>query len=151
MKGKYTTKFEERDGLLYRLYQHPKVNYGRWVRQLVVPHALRQKTMEVAHDSIMSGHLGVKKTLDRIQSSFYWTKIRNDVKRFCHLCDVCQKTVDRGKARRVPFQQMPVIETPFKRVTVDLIGPIHPPSKEGHRYVFTIADYAIPATQRQLL
>ena len=124
------------------MYQHPKVNYGRWVTQLVVPHALRQKTMEVAHDSIMSGHLGVKKTLDRIQSSFYWTGIRNDVKRFCRSCDVCQKTVDRGKARRVPLQQMPVIETPFKRVAVDLIGPIHPPSKEGHRYVLTLVDYA---------
>ena len=142
IKGEYTTKFEERDGLLYRLYQHPKVNYGRWVTQLVVPHALRQKTMEVAHDSIMSGHLGVKKTLDRIQSSFYWTGIRNDVKRFCRSCDVCQRTMDRGKARRVPLQQMPVIETPFKRVAVDLIGPIHPPSKEGHRYVFTLVDYA---------
>ena len=41
IKGEYTTKFEERDGLFYRLYEHPKVNYGRWVRQLVVPYALR--------------------------------------------------------------------------------------------------------------
>ena len=37
---------------------------------------------------------------------------------------------------------MPVIETPFKRVMVDLIGPIHPPSKEGHGYVLTLVDYA---------
>ena len=37
---------------------------------------------------------------------------------------------------------MPVIETPFKRVAVDLIGPIHPPSKEGHRCVLTLVDYA---------
>ena len=132
IKGEYTTKFEEQDGLLYRLYQHPKVNYGRWIRQLVVSHALRQKTMEVAHDSIMSGHLGVKKTLDRIQSCFYWTEIRNNVRRFCRSCDVCQKTVDRGIAGRVPHQQMPAIETPFKRVAVDLIGPKHPPSKESH-------------------
>ena len=108
--------------------------------------------MEVAHDSIMSGHLGVKKTLDRIQSSFYWTGIRNDVKRFCRSCDACQKTVDRGKARRVPLQQMPVIETPFKRVAVDLIGPIHLPSKEGHIYVLTLVDYATryPEAQPQI-
>ena len=37
---------------------------------------------------------------------------------------------------------MPVIETPFKRMAVDLIGPIHPPSKEGHRYILTLVDYA---------
>ena len=28
--------------------------------------------MEVAHDSIFGGHLGIKKTKDRIQTNFYW-------------------------------------------------------------------------------
>ena len=37
---------------------------------------------------------------------------------------------------------MPGIKTPFKRVAVDLIGSIHQPSKEGHRYILTLVDYA---------
>ena len=37
---------------------------------------------------------------------------------------------------------MPLIDTPFKRVAVDLIGPIHPPSEQGHRYILTLVDYA---------
>lgn len=34
------------------------------------------------------------------------------------------------------------IDTPFKRCAVDLIGPIHPPSEKGHRYILTLVDYA---------
>ena len=31
---------------------------------------------------------------------------------------------------------------PFKRVAVDLVGPITPASDLGHRYIFTLVDYA---------
>ena len=31
---------------------------------------------------------------------------------------------------------------PFKRVAVDLVGPISPPSENGHQYILTLVDYA---------
>ena len=34
--------------------------------QILVPKLLREKVTEVAHDSLFGGHLGVKKTEDRI-------------------------------------------------------------------------------------
>ena len=37
---------------------------------------------------------------------------------------------------------MPVIETPFQRVAIDLVGPIHPCTESGKRYILTIVDYA---------
>ena len=37
---------------------------------------------------------------------------------------------------------MALIDTPFKRNAVDLIGPIHPPSEQGHRYILTLVEYA---------
>ena len=49
--------------------------------------------MEVAHDLMFGGHLGVKKMEDRIQTNFYWPGMRRDVTSFCRSCDVCQKTV----------------------------------------------------------
>jgi len=42
----------------------------------------------------------------------------------------------------VPLGRMPLIETPFDRVAVDIIGPIHPASERGHRYILTLVDYA---------
>ena len=43
---------------------------------------------------------------------------------------------------KVTIEKMPVIDTPFKRVAVDSVGPIHPPSESGHRYILTLVDYA---------
>ena len=37
---------------------------------------------------------------------------------------------------------MPLIDTPFKRVEVDIIGPIAPLSEAGDQYILTLVDYA---------
>ena len=42
----------------------------------------------------------------------------------------------------MPLEMMPLIDTPFKRVAVDLVGPIYLPSEQGHRYILTLVDYA---------
>ena len=96
--------------------------------------------MEVAHGSIMGGHLGTKTTTDKIQSAFYWPGIQGDETSFCKSCDVCQKTVNNGSVPKVPLQKMPLIDKPFKRVDIDL--DLSPPSEEGHRYILTLADFA---------
>ena len=98
--------------------------------------------MSVNHESAFSGHLGAKKTEVRILPNFFWPGLRQDVIRFCRSCDVCQRTVKRGSVRKVPLGSMPLIDTPFKRVAVDIVGPIAPPSEAGHRYILTLVDYA---------
>ena len=136
------TSFEEKNKVLYRMYQHPDTQHGKVTRQVVVPRSLRQRVMEVAHNSIMGGHMGVKKTVDRIISNFYWPGLQQDVTHFCRSCDVCQKTVHKGTVPKAPLEKMPLIDMPFKRVAVDLVGPIAPPSEEGHRYILTLVDFA---------
>ena len=63
--------FDEKDGVLYRSYKHPYVNGGKPIRQVMVPTPLRRQLMELAHKSIMGGHITVKKTTDKIQKAFY--------------------------------------------------------------------------------
>ena len=58
-----TVRFEKRKDLLYRIYQSPCRNE---VSQLVVPANLRKSVLGLAHESIMSGHEGINKTVDRI-------------------------------------------------------------------------------------
>ena len=134
-------KFEKRQGILYRIRRRIG-GLGETWKQIIVPKSLRIRVMEVAHDSIFGGHLGVKKTKDRIQTNFYWPRMHNDVSKFCRSCDVCQKTVDKGTVARALLGEMPLIDTPFKRVAVDLVGPITPASERGHRYILTLVDYA---------
>ena len=86
--------------------------------------------------------MGIKKTADKIQSAFYWPGIQGDVTRYCKSCDVCQKTVNKGSVPKVPLEKIPLIHKPFKRVAIDLVGPIGPPSEDGHRYILTLVDFA---------
>ena len=89
-------------------------------KQLVIPDKLKIKILELAHDSKMSGLLGVKKTQDRISSKFYWPDMTNDVKS----CDICQKTIHKGNLPPAPLRKMPLIDVPFQRVAIDIIGKI---------------------------
>ena len=108
---------------------------------LVVPAILQKKIMRVAHETPMSGHLGFKKTLERIRQNFSWYGITEDVREFCKTCDICQKTAPKGRVAPAPLQNMPVIETPFNRIAIDIIGPL-PKTEEGHSYILTEVDFA---------
>ena len=94
--------------------------------------------MSVNHESAFSGHLEVNKTAVRILPNFFWQGLRQDVIRFCRSCDECQRTVKRGSVKKVPLGSRPLSETPFKRVVVDIVGPIAPLSEAGHRFILTL-------------
>ena len=140
IRENYVGEFYKKNGLLYRKHQETKTR--RSFNQLVVPKELRRQVMSVNHESAFSGHLGAKKTEVRILPNFFWPGLRQDVIRFCRSCDVCQRTVKRGSVKKVPLGSMPLIDTPFKRVAVDIVRPIAPPSEAGHRYILTLVDYA---------
>ena len=142
MRGQAENSFRVKGGVLYRVYKHPYVKGGRPLKQVMVPVQLRKRIMEllVPHGLIMGGHMGIKKTADKIQSAFYWSGIQGDVA--CKSCDVGQKTVNKGSVPKVPLEKMPLIDKPFKRVAIYLVGPIGPPSEDSHRYIFTLVDFA---------
>ncbi len=136
------TWFEIDKGVLYR--RHKQLNHPQdpVLKQIVVPRERRPMILKVAHETIMAGHMGIQKTLDRILSNFYWPGIHNDVTRYCRSCDICQRTTPKGKIQKATLDQMPMIDIPFRRVAVDLIGPIQPRSKQGNKYILTVVDYA---------
>ena len=37
---------------------------------------------------------------------------------------------------------MQLIDVPFKRASVDIVGPIFPASEDGYHYLLTLIDYA---------
>ncbi|XP_075726234.1 uncharacterized protein LOC142767871 [Rhipicephalus microplus] len=137
--SKCAIMFKQEDGLLYRYYTDRS---GRRIRQLLMPKNRREAVMKLAHDGIMAGHLGAEKTKDRIQEEFFWPGVTADVKRFVASCDICQRTVPKGRVPHVSLGQSPVIDTPFKRVAIDIVGPIRPPSGQGNHYILTLVDCA---------
>ena len=63
---------------------------------------------------------------------------------FGRSCDAYQKTIPKGRVRKVPLGDMPVIEEPFHRVAIDLIGPIIPVYIHLHDCIFR---YAVPRSR----
>ena len=127
--------------ILMREYATAPEKGSRIFSQVMLPGELRLIVMVVAHDSILGGHLGTQKTIDRVLSSFFWPGVHADVMRYCQSCDICQQTVPKGKTGKAPQGTMPIISTPFTRVSVYLIGPLSV-SGRGHRCVLTLVDWA---------
>lgn len=136
-----TSSFTYYKGILYREYSSVRKNKEK-TQQVVVPSKYRAQVMKLAHETMFGGHQGVSKTTERVMSSFYWPGIQADIKRYIRSCDICQRTFPRGKVQKVPLNSMPIIDTPFQRVAVDIVGPISPVTSKGNRYILTIVDYA---------
>ena len=135
--------FKENKRLIYRYFEDKLDKSGKAKKQLVIPKIFRDTVLNLAHESILGGHLGMKKTSEKIRIQFFWPGLQQDVKLHCLSCDVCQKTFPKGKVSPASFEKMPLIETPFERVAVDLVGPIQPVTDRKNRYILTLVDYAI--------
>ena len=92
------TKFVERKDLLYREF----TKGNKVTLQLVVPEGFRGQVMRLAHETLMSSHLGTRKILERVVAEFYWPRICGDEARFCKYCDICQRTNLKGWVSMVP-------------------------------------------------
>lgn len=124
------------------LFRRHKSATNREVEQLVVPKDLRASVLKIANEGILSGHQGTKRTADRVSEEFYWPGMQADVTRYVKSCDICQRTIPKHLVGRVPLGNMPIINTPFQRVAIDIVGPLSPRSANGNRYVLTMVDFA---------
>ena len=105
---------------------------------MVVPQQCRHQLLEMAH----SGHLGVRKTLQRLRAHFYWKHMKTDVARFVKECHPCQVAGKPNQPVPVsPLKPIPVMKNPFERILVDIVGPL-PKTSAGHSYLLTILDSA---------
>ena len=109
----------------------------------LVPEGVHEKVMELMHKTFMSGHLGTKKTLDRFVAECLWPGICGDVARFCKSCDICQRTIQRGRISEVPLGKRPIIDTSFRIVVVNIVAQLSHILKKRNRYILTMINYAM--------
>ena len=136
------SNFFWQDDLLFREFSSPTFHHGDQCNQLVVPTKFRGYVMKLAHETILGGHQGPRKTADKVLSEFFWPGCQAEITRYCQSCDICQRTIPKGKVGKVPLGDMPVIDTPFQRVAIDIVGPINPKTERGNRFILTLVDYA---------
>lgn len=127
-----------REGNLYGVGIDPQTKEE--VEQLILPKTRQREALELAHDCPLGGHMGEAATTARLLARVFWPGIYRDVKEYCSTCTTCQYTQPRGRPGG-PLQPMPLTQTPFQRIAIDILGPL-PKGKGGHQYIMVMVDYA---------
>ncbi|XP_064482847.1 uncharacterized protein LOC135395680 [Ornithodoros turicata] len=138
--AKKNVRIFKKNDVLYRHYEDRK---GRVVDQLIVPKSLRNDVLRLCHDNSWAGHLGSRKTKQRLLQEWYWPGCFRDVENYVRACDTCQRVGKPNERCKAPLTLVPIISEPFQRLVIDVVGPL-PTSKSGSRYVLTMI---CPATK----
>lgn len=93
-------QFIRKEGVLQRRFITTDGTYS----QVVVPESLRAGVLSLSHNVPMVGHLGTKKTQDRLWQFFYWPGMVGDLRRYIQSCDACQK----GRLHKFPWERWPL-------------------------------------------
>ena len=90
--------------------------------QIVLPKSYRNEVLSIAHETPLSGHLGVKKTYNKLLNHFFWPLMKRDVSDFCRSCHTCQIVgKPNQKIPLAPLHPIPAFEEPFSRVLIGCV------------------------------
>uniref|UniRef100_A0A5S6Q9K0 RNA-directed DNA polymerase n=1 Tax=Trichuris muris TaxID=70415 RepID=A0A5S6Q9K0_TRIMR len=133
-------QFSIRDGLLCRRWISAAAvgnSVSKWL--LVVPRCLIPRLLEAAHDGQAGGHIGFRKTFEKVRSSFYWPNQREDVANWCSSWDACARRKP-GESRRARAPLQPhCTGNPWERICLDFLGPFTE-TTDGNRYLLVVTD-----------
>ena len=125
------------DGLLCKRYTK-KDGTGQYL-QFVVPSTMKKEVLYQMHDSMVSGHMGTKKTKEKILQRFYWYALKEDVGLYVQRCDTCAADKKPQKIPRAPMGSLQV-GAPGDCIATDYIGPL-PVTERGNRYILVFTDH----------
>jgi len=108
--------------------------------KVIFPTTRRGSILKLAHDSVYGGHLGKRKTCQRIKLSFYWPGLKRSVREYVMSCQDCQLRARKLTTDRVSITPITKDEILFQTLNMDCIGPLEPPSAQGHKYCLCIVD-----------
>jgi len=107
--------------------------------KLFVPSPLVLDLIRQAHIPPTSAHLGVAKTLERLQRFYFWPKMSKTVYDFVTNCESCKMNKPVNKILRPPMGAQFEAVRPFQRLYADFLGP-YPRTKAGNKYIFIVLD-----------
>lgn len=124
-KTEFSTGDDEGDTLSWKLW---------------IPTGLTESLIRSAHDPPQASHGGISKTLSRLRQNYYWPQMASQVRKFITSCEVCKSTKAPNFVTRPPMGSQSVVEKPFQKLYVDLLGP-YPRSKMGNSFILVCLDH----------
>ena len=100
---------------------------------------LRSKLILEAHEPPFCGHLGVKRTCERLAEGWRWPSLKTDVERVVKACDVCQRDHSKSKKTWAPLNTI-VTTYPWEVVTMDFLSGLMPSRPGGWKGCVVVCD-----------
>ncbi|GJP48125.1 hypothetical protein CLOM_g7403 [Closterium sp. NIES-68] len=91
------------------------------------------------HDSNLSGHFGVDKTLKALQRFYYWPDMVADVQRYVAACPICQRMKSSHQRPTGLLQPLEPPQRPWQHVTMDFVTGL-PAGPSGNDAVLVVVD-----------
>lgn len=88
------------------------------------------------HNSLVGGHLGIKKSILKMGERYYWRGMARQIKKFIRKCPECQKN-KHGKQTRMPLQIFTTPKKPFDVIAIDIVGPM-PTTVNDNKYFLSV-------------
>jgi hypothetical protein len=111
---------------------------GESIKQLVISMEARP-ILKHLHATKFNGHLGLRKTLQKITQRFYRPGINDIVEEIVRECITCQKVKRLPHPARAALQPM-MINEPLELITIDLVE-LATASRKGNKYVLVVCDH----------
>lgn len=118
----------------------PELSNGSNNWKIVVPKDKRKFILQLHHDDVRSGHVGIYKTYWKIYNRYTWPKMRADVAKYISKCQVCAQHKPEQKPPAGLMGSRPEINRPWEMISLDFMGP-YPRSSNGYSYLLNVCDY----------
>ncbi|GJP34472.1 hypothetical protein CLOM_g18911, partial [Closterium sp. NIES-68] len=100
---------------------------------------LRELLIQEVHNSNLSGHFGVDKTLKALQRFYYWPDMVTDVQRYVAACPICQRMKSSHQRPTGLLQPLEPPQRPWQHVTMDFVTGL-PARPSGNDAVLVVVD-----------
>ena len=90
------------------------------------------------HQTPTGGHMGFKKTLNRLSENFTWKNMAADTRKFVAECTDCQLVKYETAKPRGLLCPLPVPSQPWEDLSMDFIEGL--PTYKGHTCIFVVVD-----------
>ena len=106
---------------------------------LVPESTLRKKTIQVAHDSPLSGHQGFLKTYRQIRERFSWKGLKGEVMQHVRECSIFQQNKIEHIHPVGLLQPLPIPEQKWESISLDFITGL--PKVQGRDCLYVMVDW----------
>jgi hypothetical protein len=120
-----------KEGAVCRYWLEDGLLYAKGHQLYVLAGPIRRELLNESHDSHWAGHLSRERMFALMSRSYYWPKMREDVKLYAKTCLVCQQDKSEQRKEAGLLQPLPAPDRPwghgqnFSQSTQPRDGPRH--------------------------